>query len=177
MSISIIIPTLNEEKNIGELLSRIKTTIKNNYEVIIIDGKSKDNTIKVLKKFKKTHPLKILLEKKEGLSGAVCKGFTKSKFKTICVMDADLQHPPEVLPKLIEASKKSDIVIASRYLEGNKIKNWSKIRLLISLIAKFFVKKKLPFLKRINDPLSGFFIIKQKILPKTLNHQSCTLYN
>jgi Glycosyl transferase family 2. len=77
-------------------------------------------------------------------------------------MDADLQHPPELLRIMYEKALEGyDLVIASRYIKGGKIKNWNIIREFISKTAIFIAYFFLPETLKVKDPLSGYFLIKK----------------
>jgi len=169
MIISIIIPTLNEEKNIFKLYELIKKKLKfKNYEIIFVDDKSDDRTqsrILSLKKIKKN--VRYIFRKKRNLSTAFLDGVKISKGKYIVLMDADLQHSPSDINSLFFEIKKNDldIVIGSRFL--NQSSNYSKS---IKSIVRLFISK--VFISVINtlfglnvtDPLAGFFICKKKSL-------------
>jgi len=80
-------------------------------------------------------------------------------------MDADLQHPPELIPELIRNSEGYDIVIASRYIKGGGIEGWSISRKLVSKSANLLARIMLPKVRGIRDLGSGFFLVKRsKIL-------------
>ncbi len=108
---SIVIPTLNEEKNLEILLSNIG---KKNYEVLVVDGCSTDNTIKIAKKFR----VKLLFDE-NGKGAALRKGMSAAKNDIIVAMDADLSHRISELKLLIEAIKSGhDICMGSRFIIG-----------------------------------------------------------
>jgi len=82
-------------------------------------------------------------------------------------MDADLQHPPETLPKLVECLRTSeaDIVVASRHVRGGGVSNWSLTKRSISWAATLLVTLTLPgTLSEIRDPMSGFFLLRRQVL-------------
>ncbi|MFP3167409.1 MAG: glycosyltransferase family 2 protein [Candidatus Nanopusillus sp.] len=168
IDISIIIPTLNEKENINELVERIKESLNDiKYEVIFVDDGSKDGTIEEIEKLKgKYKNIKIIERKyRKGLSSAFLDGVKNSNGKYIVLMDADLQHPPELLRKMYEKALEGyDLVIASRYVKGGKIENWNIIRELISKTAIFIAYIFLPETLKVKDPLSGYFLIKKELL-------------
>jgi dolichol-phosphate mannosyltransferase len=80
-------------------------------------------------------------------------------------MDADLQHPPELLPLMLEKAYKGyDLIIASRYIKGGSIEYWSISRRIISFGAIFLAHLLFPKIKNIKDPISGFFMFKREIV-------------
>ena len=171
--ISIILPKYNESKNIIDILKQIKNSLPQNIisQTIVVDDNSPDGTGKIVEEyilnFKKitNHTIDIIHRTtKTGLSSAIFNGIQKATGETIVVMDADHSHPPQIIPKMIESLKKShyDIVIASRYVKGGKIKDWSASRKLISKIATKIAKSFLNVEQK--DPMSGFFAFKKIIL-------------
>jgi len=168
IDISIIIPTLNEKENINELVKRIRESLNDiKYEIIFVDDGSKDGTIEEIEKLKKEYKNIKLVERgyRKGLSSAFIDGLKYSGGKYVVLMDADLQHPPELLKKMYEKALEGyDLVIASRYIKGGKIENWNIIRELISKTSKIIAYILLPETLKVRDPLSGYFLIKKDLL-------------
>ncbi len=168
--ISIIVPTYNERENLPVLVERISKALdgKYSYEIIVVDDNSPDRTWEVaLELASKGYPVKLLKRPgKLGLGTAVLDGLRKASGKYIVVMDADLQHPPEVLPKLIEKAlnEDADIVVASRYMPGGGVEGWSFIRKIISKTATLIAKIVLPQARKTSDPMSGFFLFKKNVV-------------
>jgi len=175
--VSIIIPTYNESQNILNILKSIGEIIPKHIfaETIVVDDNSPDGTGKIvedyLKNVKKIAGYSINIihrTAKNGLSSAILSGIQNAAGDTIVVMDSDLSHPPQIIPKMIETLKQyqCDIVVASRYITGGRINGWNKRRKLISKVATIIAKKGLGV--KTNDPMSGFFAFKKGIL-KELN--------
>jgi len=168
IDISIIIPTLNEKENINELVKRINESLNDiKYEIIFVDDGSKDGTIEEIEKLKKEYKNIILVERgyRKGLSSAFLDGVNYSNGKYVVLMDADLQHPPELLKKMYEKALEGyDLVIASRYIKGGKIENWNIIREFISKTAIIIAYIFLPETLKVKDPLSGYFLIRKDLL-------------
>jgi dolichol-phosphate mannosyltransferase len=103
---------------------------------------------------------------KKGLVSAVMEGILSSKGQHILVMDADLSHSPEVIPKMLHelSNPQTDIVIASRYVRGGSIIGWPFKRRLISKGATEIAKYGLHLNKQVTDPMSGFFALKRHIV-------------
>ncbi len=167
---SIIVPVLNEEDNVVELLNRIKKALgkQYTYEIIIVDGGSKDKTVEKIHEFSAKHPeMNITTTTKVagGIIGAVQKGISASKGSIIIVMDGDLQHPPEAVPDLIKQLNTADLVMASRY--PGRIKQWSIGRKLASMWAAEVTRLLYRPARKTHDPLSGFFAVwRDKIQPE-----------
>jgi len=168
IDISIIIPTLNEKENINELLKRIRESLNDiKYEIIFVDDGSKDGTIEEIEELKRKYKNIKIIERRyrKGLSSAFIDGIKHSNGKYIVLMDADLQHPPELLRKMYEKALDGyDLVIASRYIKGGKIENWNIIREFISKTSIFIAYIFLPEILKVKDPLSGYFLIKKDLL-------------
>lgn len=155
MSVTIIIPTLNEEHNIGRLVECLKIY---SADVIVTDDGSSDKTIEVAQRAGAR-----VVDRKykniKGITAAVVEAAVHVRTEKIIVMDADFQHPPEKVKDIIELLKKNDIVIAER---RKIIGHWSIIRRLQSIIATKLAQMRIG--KKIKDPLSGFFGIKTELL-------------
>mgnify|MGYP000215172290 CR=1 FL=1 len=171
--VSIIIPTYNESQNIVKILRTISKYVPKNIstEAIVVDDNSPDGTGKIveeyLKDFKKVagYTINVIHRKaKDGLSSAILNGIQNAKGETIVVMDSDFSHPPQIIPKMIEAFKQyqCDLVVASRYIREGKIEGWTTKRKLMSKIAIMIAKRGLGV--KIKDPMSGFFAFKKNII-------------
>ncbi|UZE94001.1 MAG: GtrA family protein [Candidatus Pacearchaeota archaeon] len=169
--LSIILPTKNEATNIRNLFNRISRIKKKigDFEIILVDSDSKDNTIKVAKNFSRVYKLKVQVfnSGKKDLSNSVLVGLKKAKGSIVCIMDSDLQHPPEMIPLMIKTLNRenADIIIASRFVKGSKLR-FGPWRIFVSkvycLLAHLFIPKSL----YIKDPATGFFVFRKKILKK-----------
>jgi dolichol-phosphate mannosyltransferase len=163
--ISIIIPTYKEKDNITPLVERIHQALSGrDYEIIFVDDNSQDGTIELTKNLASRYPVKLFVRREEkGLATAVIHGIKQASGNIIGVMDADLQHPPEVLPRLCEAVEGgADMVFASRYIKGGGCPNWGLSRRVISKVALKLAHIFLPSSRRVKDPISGFFMFRRK---------------
>jgi dolichol-phosphate mannosyltransferase len=120
--VSIVVPSYNEEDNIIPLIGRISSSLKekHSYEVIIIDDNSKDKTKSILTK-KALKDDKVVAVFRKGIRGiwsAQLDGIRLSRGNTIVLMDADLSHPPEIIPNMLKKIPEYDFVSASRYIKG-----------------------------------------------------------
>jgi len=169
MLVSIIIPTLNEEKNILKLYDKIKSSFKcNKYEIIYVDDNSHDNTQqKIIFLSRREKNVKYIFRKERNLSTAFLDGVKISKGKFTLLMDADLQHSPSDLNKLLFRIKSSnlDIVIGSRFLQNSDNYQGSFKSIIRLFLSKFFIYTiNKTFGLNVTDPLAGFFIAKKKSL-------------
>jgi dolichol-phosphate mannosyltransferase len=169
---SLVVPTFNERSNIGPLIGRIEAVLKQepfDFEIIIVDDNSPDETWRLAQELAKedSHLQVIRREGSRGLATAVVDGWKASKGDVLGVMDADLQHPPEILPDLLGPilRGKADCVIASRHTSGGGIGEWSPLRRCISRGATTIAFFLLPqILRFIRDPMSGFFLMKRSVI-------------
>ena len=164
MYLSVVIPTYNEKKNIGELVSLISAGLAGlEYEIIFVDDNSPDGTGREIEGLSGKYPIQAIHRKgKLGLSSAVVEWFKIASGSLLCIMDADLSHPPGEIKKMagcLEANR-SDMVIASRFIRGSEIKNWPAYRRCMSFCARLLA---LP-LTGVRDPLSGFFMVRKDVI-------------
>jgi dolichol-phosphate mannosyltransferase len=171
--LSIILPTRNERGNIAPLMDRVEQSVKGySTEVIFVDD-SDDDTVEEIRRVAKKSSLAVNLIARPrgcrsgGLGGAVVEGFRVAQGHWVCVMDADLQHPPEMIVKLLRHAQSNDcnLVIGSRFADGASTPGLNDLRSAIShsliLSARvLFIEK----LRRIKDPLTGFFLIRREKL-------------
>ena len=165
---SIIVPTYNEVENIEEIIDRcLRAFNGENIEIIIVDDDSPDRTWELVERLYADDDRVRLIRRTtdRGLATAVIRGVQEATHAQCAVIDADLQHPPEILPDLINAFDDGiDIVVGSRHLPGGGIEGWSFSRRLVSRGATEIVRHSLPEARRVSDPLSGFFAVKRHIV-------------
>ncbi len=162
--ISFVIPTYNESGNIAPLVERLSRTLDSyQYEILFVDDNSKDGTADIANGLASRYPVKVLVRKEErGLATAVLHGIKHARGNIIGVMDADLQHPPEVNAALIQAIQKgADMAVASRYVPGGGCPNWSLVRRVISKGALTLAHVFLPASRPVKDPMSGFYMFRR----------------
>ncbi|NEO62524.1 MAG: glycosyltransferase, partial [Moorea sp. SIO4G2] len=138
-SLSLVIPTYNESRNIGELIrilsNLLDEAIPNQYELIVVDDDSPDRTWEIAQALISDYPqLQVIRRQHErGLSTAVIHGWKAGTGKILGVIDGDLQHPPEILAKLLVAMEDgADIAIASRHVDDGGVSDWSVVRRFLS---------------------------------------------
>lgn len=131
--ISIVIPTLNEERNIKALMEGIKPVLKNyRHEIILVDKYSTDKTVEIAR----ANGARILYDDR-GKGSALIKGLYAAKGDIIISMDADLSHRPNELKLLIAGIEAGyDICMGSRFLTGGGSGDMPLFR---KLGNKFFV--------------------------------------
>jgi dolichol-phosphate mannosyltransferase len=159
--VSIIIPTYNEADNLELILKKI-AELRLDAEIIIVDDDSPDGTGDVAEELKRRYNnLHVIHRKERGLASAVVEGFKAGSSEIIGVIDADLSHPPETIPKLIDTIKgESDLAIGSRYIDGGGIEGWNLIRKITSRGAVLLARP----LTSVKDSVSGFFFLKRDVI-------------
>src|SRR3989344_2516154 len=163
----IIIPTYNAKEGIIKLISEI--LIKAPYaKIIVVDDNSPDRTATLVKnKFNSNPRVSIIIRgNKGGRGSAVIEGFKKGlrdkKIDLFIEMDADLVHDPNDLQKMIDKSKKYDVVVESRYLLKSQILKWSLKRKTLSRLANLWIKFMLGI--SLTDNTGGFRCYRRKVL-------------
>tara|TARA_B100001013_G_scaffold269746_1_gene171050 strand:- start:361 stop:1113 length:753 start_codon:yes stop_codon:yes gene_type:complete len=140
----VILPTLNEVKNLPLLVPRILK--HEGFRVLIVDDRSTDGTAAAADDLATQFPGRVeVLHRtgKRGLGLSYAEAFPKAAVAdvdVICQMDADLSHDPQFLPAMVVATGKFDVVIGSRYAEGAGLKNWPGYRAALSLGANAYVR-------------------------------------
>ncbi|MCD6248647.1 MAG: polyprenol monophosphomannose synthase [Hadesarchaea archaeon] len=169
MKISVLVPTYNERENLPELLKRISKVFREKKidgEVIVIDDNSPDGTGELAEELRKKYSfLKVIHRRaKLGLGSAYLEGFGLSSGQLIFTMDSDLSHDPKYLPRFIEAAKRADLVVGTRYMKGGKTIGWGIYRRLVSRGANFLAK--LVIRDGVKDVTSGYRAYHRKILER-----------
>lgn len=166
--VSIVIPTYNERENIEALLQRIRQTMQGySYEVLFVDD-STDGTAALIEAIaaRDSNVRCFHRDGERGLATAVVLGFRLARGERFVVMDADLQHPPEFIPVMLEAMDRNgaDIVVPSRYVPGGSTHGFSWLRKVMSLGARWLAHLLVPAARATSDPLSGFFAVERRVV-------------
>ena len=169
MKLSIIIPVKNEEFLIKKIIDQLQNKLKNlPYEIIFIDDFSTDNTAKVTKELIKDKPqINIYGNERKGLGGVITRGIFKANGEVVCIMMSDLSDNIDDLEKYYTIIKDEDIdaVFGSRFIEGSKVIDYPKKKLILNRI--FNIITKLLFISDYNDFTNAFKIYKKSALLKT----------
>lgn len=164
--VSIIIPTRNEAENIDPLLERIHLCLKSHeyaFEVVFSDGASADKTTEIIRQWQDKAAVQLVEnEEGKGLAAAVIAGARAAVYDLVVVMDADLSHPPETIPDLLEPLRagRADMVVGSRYVRGGTTPDWPLKRKVISTLATLPAR----MFTHIKDPLAGFIAVRKQRL-------------
>jgi len=165
-TLSIIVPTYNEVESLPLLVERIHDSLAGyNYELVVVDDNSPDGTGRLAEELSAHRPIKVVHRAgKLGLASATIEGFRQASGEILGVIDADLQHPPEYIPQMLQAMESADIAIASRYVKGGGTEGWTFIRKFVSLGAKLLPSFLFARIRPIKDPLSGFFLFRKRVI-------------
>ncbi len=165
--VTVVIPTYNEGRSIVELINRITESFKESkvkLEIIVVDDNSPDGTAEKARSVETNCDLKVLVREKErGLATAVAYGFRHASGRYLSVIDGDLQHPPDIIYRLLKSAQEqsAEMAVASRKAAGGGTANWEPHRVLISETATFIAKFLLPIsLFKIGDATTGCFLFK-----------------
>ena len=169
MKLSIVIPIKNEELLIKKIVDQLHSKLKNlSYEIIFINDFSTDNTAKVTEEIISTKPqMHVYNNKRKGLGGAVNEGINKANGEAVCIMMSDLSDSIDDLKKYysIIDDESVDAVFGSRFIQGSKIIDYPKKKLLLNRIFNLITK--LLFISDYNDFTNAFKIYKKNALLKT----------
>ncbi|MER6047827.1 glycosyltransferase family 2 protein [Streptomyces sp. BHT-5-2] len=174
-AVSLIVPTFNEAGNIDELLDVVSAAVPTGWDVdVLFVDDSTDNTPEVIEKAAGRVPIPVAVLHREvpegGLGGAVVAGIARTSKPWIVVMDADLQHPPHLMPELVRAGERAgaELVVASRYADGGSRSGLAGgYRMAVSGVSTKLTKALFPRLLRgVSDPMSGFFAIRREAVER-----------
>jgi dolichol-phosphate mannosyltransferase len=165
LDVSIIIPTLNERENLPVLIGKLQEAMEGRrYELVIVDDDSEDGTWQVAEEFSQRYRNIRVIRRinRKGLSSAIVEGFLLGQGKYVAVLDADLQHDHRLIGAMIDEIGDCDLVIGSRYMNQKSVPGWGSWRSRLSRAGTVMSQKLLK--QEISDPMSGFFMIRRKII-------------
>jgi len=161
--ISIIIPTYNESGSLPTLVQRLGSALGGrDWELIVVDDGSPDGTADLAAAMAPRLPVRVVRRPgKLGLASAVLDGFRDAKGDILVCMDADLSHPPEVVPHLVDAlTDGADLAVGSRYVAGGGVEDWPLKRRIVSRVACLMGNALVP----VHDATSGFFALRRPVI-------------
>jgi glycosyltransferase involved in cell wall biosynthesis len=163
VELAVIIPTFNEAENSRIIIPQIHAALKTNYTVVIVDDNSPDGTQTVVQELAKTYPVKLISRpQKSGLASAVIEGMKSVAADAYIIMDADLSHPPEMLPELRGQIEIHDLAVASRYVKGGSISGWPLKRRIVSRVAIMLARPLTPVKNALSRPI-GKALLKYRL--------------
>ena len=161
--VSVIIPTYNREKLIGRAIESVLAQTYRDYEIIVVDDDSPDETWRIVAQAKTPGVKLIRRVATRGLASAFMRGIIESQGEIVGWMDADMCMPPDLLPKMIAKLKEADVVIGSRYVPGGRDERaWMRV------LASRFINRFAAVLLRhgIRDYDSGFVVVRRSVFDK-----------
>jgi dolichol-phosphate mannosyltransferase len=167
--LSIIVPTYNERERLEDLVAAVSDVFSAHRirgEIVVVDDNSPDGTGAIADSLTLRFPVQVVHRPgKLGLGSAVIEGFRRSRGATLGVMDADLSHPPSILPGMFAALRALDVdvVVGSRYIPGGASKDWPFLRLAMSRFACVLAWPLTP----VRDATSGLFLVKRAAVEGT----------
>jgi dolichol-phosphate mannosyltransferase len=166
--LSLVVPTLNERENIADFLAAVRQTLDaalpGRYEVIVVDDDSADRTWEIAAQLSETfRELRVMRRQNEGgLAVAVVRGWQAARGALLGTINADFQHPPGVLARLVERTEGADLVVATRHGDGGGLGDWGLTRRISSWGAAQIGRALLPEVyARVSDPLSGCYLVRR----------------
>ncbi|MEA3201622.1 MAG: dolichol-phosphate mannosyltransferase [Thermoplasmata archaeon] len=165
--ISVVLPTYNEAGSIEATLAAVGLALEGiPHEILVVDDDSPDGTWRLAQRDPRVRVIRRVGER--GLATAVIAGIREATGEHVAVMDADGQHPPEALPRMLAAAEatRADVVVASRHAAGGEDAGLSRARLVASWGAALLARLALPAVRRakVRDPMSGFFLVRRDAL-------------
>ncbi len=168
--VSVVLPTREEAGNVEAIAARLADVLPGMpLEIIFVDD-SDDDTPEAIGRIRSTRPVRLLHRPAEkrwgGLGGAVVEGIQMARGEWVCVMDADLQHPPETLEDMLAQAEATaaQVVVASRFCAGGGVGPFRAARKAMSRVSSRTALTLFPGLRHVTDPMSGFFLVRRDAL-------------
>jgi dolichol-phosphate mannosyltransferase len=163
----LVLPTYDEAENIEPFLAAVLPKLPDDARILVVDDNSPDGTGRIADRLAAAEGRIQVLHRteKEGLGPAYIAGFRRALAegaRLILEMDADFSHDPAYLPRLLEASKRADLVIGSRYVEGGGVSNWGVLRRGISRGGSAYARLVLGV--GVKDLTGGFKCFRREVL-------------
>jgi len=166
----VVLPTYNERENLEPLVRAVQSVLAGaapDHIVLVVDDSSPDGTGEVADRLAREDPQVRVLHRprKEGLGQAYLAGFEVALAEgaaLVCEMDADFSHDPAHLTALIAAAADADVVLGSRYVPGGGIRNWGRLRMLVSRAGCLYARSVLGL--PVRDLTGGYKCFRREVL-------------
>ena len=165
--VSVVLPTREEAGNVEAIVARLEQVLPGMpLEIIFVDD-SDDETPEAIRRIRSARPIRLLHRPADkrwgGLGGAVVEGIQMARGQWVCVMDADLQHPPETLEAMLAQAEATaaEVVVASRFCPGGGVGPFKAARKAMSRVSSRTALTLFPGLRHVTDPMSGFFLVRR----------------
>ncbi len=166
MQLSVIVPTYNEAQSLPELAGRLFAALQEaglEGELVVVDDGSPDGTGVLAEDLARRYPIRVLHRPaRAGLASAVLEGMARARGEVLVVMDADLSHPPEAVPRLVAPilAGEAELAVASRYVRDGGVARWPWTRRFVSWVANLLARPLVPM----RDATSGFFALRRGVV-------------
>jgi dolichol-phosphate mannosyltransferase len=169
-SVWVILPTYNERDNLEPLVRGVRAELSDaapDHTILVVDDSSPDGTGELADRLARGDPHVRVLHRpqKEGLGQAYLAGFElalREGAALVLEMDADFSHHPSYLARMIGASAEADLVLGSRYVKGGGIRNWGRLRRLVSRGGCWYARTVLGV--PVRDLTGGFKCFRREVL-------------
>jgi len=163
----VCLPTYNERENLERMLRALGEVLPADGGVLVIDDSSPDGTGELADRLAGELPNVSVLhrERKEGLGPAYIAGFRRALAdgaELVLEMDCDFSHDPADVPRLLTAAEDADLVLGSRYVEGGGVRNWGRLRRIISEGGSTYARIILG--TKVRDLTGGFKCFRRAVL-------------
>lgn len=177
LALSLVVPAFNEAENVASFLravyAQLQPVLGDAFEVIVVDDDSPDGTWKLASELiPALTNLRVLRRRRErGLASAVIRGWQFARGEWLGTINADFQHPPEILPLMFALADNADLVVASRYCESGSVGDWTLYRRVASRGAYLLGRLMAPgIFRRVTDPLSGCYLVRRSAIDGIVLH-------
>jgi dolichol-phosphate mannosyltransferase len=166
----VVLPTYNERENLTPLVRGVRSELNAagaDHRVLVVDDSSPDGTGQLADELARADPHVVVLHRPEklGLGPAYIAGFQRALeagAELIVEMDADFSHDPSYLPQMLEAARDADLVLGSRYVEGGGVRNWGRMRRIVSRAGCWYARTVLSV--PVRDLTGGFKCFRRQVL-------------
>ena len=163
--VSIVLPTYNERETIQGTIQSIFEHVQDSVEIIVVDDDSPDETWRVVGELGDPRVKLIRRVGVQGLASSLTRGLMETRGEIVGWMDADMSHPPSLLPDMIEKLKEYDVVIASRFVPGGSDERGA-LRVFASRLINGLALLVLGY--GIKDYDSGYILMRRSVFDKAL---------
>jgi dolichol-phosphate mannosyltransferase len=163
----LVLPTYNEAENVEPLVEAARAKLPPGAQVLIVDDSSPDGTGAIADRLAERHENVQVLHRpeKEGLGPAYLAGFRRALERgagLVLEMDSDFSHDPAYLPRLLDAARRADVVLGSRYVDGGGVSDWGPLRRAISRGGSAYARLVLGV--PVRDLTGGFKCFRREVL-------------
>lgn len=163
----LVLPTYNEAENIEPFVAAVRDNLPVGAQVLIVDDNSPDGTGARAAALAERHDNVAVIHRrhKEGIGPAYIAGFRQALAggaDLVLEMDSDFSHDPAYLPRLLDAAKRADLVLGSRYVAGGSVSDWGPLRRAISRGGSSYARFVLGV--DVRDLTGGFKCFRREVL-------------